>query len=119
MQLIGNMMKSALRAIKLAPLVVMVAVVSYVTATQIVTPQHRMIKMGFLGAVLVFMFRFDMIYSVLLFTVLFPYPSGITIGSTNSILLTLIALAWAIRATSTGRRIFVPTRYDWARSSPT
>jgi len=102
------------RVLQIAPLAATIAVVSYFVAKQIASPNQRMIKMGVLGAMLIFMFRFDMIYSVFAFTLLFPFPSGITIGSTNSIMMTLIALAWAIRATSTGQRVVNPTRYDWA-----
>jgi O-antigen ligase len=101
-------------AMRFTPVALMVVVVSYFTAKQIATPHHRMIKMVVLGGMLVFMFRFDIVYSVWAFTILFPFPSGITIGSTNSIMVTLITLTWAIRATSTGQRVTSPTRYDWA-----
>lgn len=91
-----------------------VLVLSYWTAGQVVTPQHRMIKLAVLAAVLMFMFRLDMLFSVFLFTLLFPFPSGISVGSTNSILMTLIALTWAIRASSTGQPIHQRTPYDRA-----
>lgn len=102
------------RLIRLVPLSGLLAVVAYYTARQVVSPHHRMVKVGVLGAVLLFMFRFDVIYSLFMFTLLFPFPSGISIGSTNSILMTLIGLVWAIRATSTGQPIHQRTRYDWA-----
>ena len=102
------------RLIKIVPLTGLLFVLSYWTAKQIVTPHHRMVKMGILGAVLLFMFRFDMIYSLYVFVVLFPFPSGISIGSTNTILMTLIGLTWAIRAASTGQPVFQRTDYDRA-----
>ena len=102
------------RVLRIVPLAAIVVAVSYYAARQISSPSQRMIKMGVLGGMLVFMFRFDMIYSVLAFTLLFPFPSGITIGSTNSIMMTLVTMAWAIRAASTGQRLTQPTRYDRA-----
>lgn len=99
---------------RFTPVALMVLFVSYFTAKQIATPRHRMIKMVVLGGMLVFMFRFDIVYSVWAFTILFPFPSGISIGSTNSIMVTLIVLTWIIRATSTGQRVTSPTTYDWA-----
>lgn len=102
------------RIIKVVPLLVLIAVISYATATQVVTPQHRMIKLGVLLLVIVFMYRFDVVYSLFLFTFLFPYPSGISIGSTNYVLMSLIFLVWMIRAVSTGQKPLYGTRIDWA-----
>jgi hypothetical protein len=51
-------------------------------------------------ALMALMFRFDMVYSVYLFALLFPFPSGISIGSSNNVLMTVIPMIWAVRATS-------------------
>ncbi|MGD8413625.1 MAG: O-antigen ligase family protein, partial [Candidatus Latescibacterota bacterium] len=62
-----------------------------------------------------FMLRFDLVYSVYLFTILFPFPSGVSVGSTNSILMTLIPLIWMVRAASTKSAIyFKRTKVDFA-----
>jgi hypothetical protein len=94
-------------AMKILPVGVLVAIGSYVAAQQAVSPHRRVIKIAVLMGLMALMLRFDMVYSVYLFTVLFPFPSGVSIGSTNSILMTLIPLIWAIRAISTKTRVLI------------
>ncbi len=71
-----------------------------------------MIKLSVVLALMTLMLRFDMIYSIYLFIFLFPYPSSISLGSTNSILATLIALIWSVRAFSEKIRFFEKTEID-------
>jgi hypothetical protein len=98
---------------KIVPIGGLIAIASYFAAQQAVSPQHRIVKLAVLLGLMAFMLRFDMVYSVLLFTILYPFPSGISIGSTNSILMTIIPLIWAVRAASTGAKIyFQKTRLD-------
>jgi O-antigen ligase len=92
---------------KVIPVAGLVSLAAYVTAQQAVSPHRRVIKLGILLGLMAFMLRFDMVYSVYLFTILFPFPSGVTIGSTNSVLMTLIPLIWAVRAASTKSSILL------------
>ncbi|MCH7548133.1 MAG: O-antigen ligase family protein [Candidatus Krumholzibacteriota bacterium] len=101
-------------AMRVIPISAMVAIGAYVAAQQAVSPQRRVVKLTVLVGILVFMFRFDMVWSVYLFVLLFPFPSGIAIGNTNSILMTLIPLIWVVRATSLKQRLFRPTPADTA-----
>jgi O-Antigen ligase len=59
-----------------------------------------------------FMFRFDMVYSIYLFSCLYLFPSGISIASSNVVLMTVIPMIWAVRAASTRTRLFRPTMLD-------
>ena len=92
---------------KIGPITGLVVVLSYVAAQQAVSPQRRMIKLAVLVGLMSLMLRFDMVYSVYLFTLLYPFPSGVSVGSTNSILMTVIPLIWAVRAASTKSRFFL------------
>jgi O-antigen ligase len=92
---------------KIGPVAGLVVVLSYIAAQQAVSPQRRMIKLAVLVALMSLMLRFDMVYSVYLFTLLFPFPSGVALGSTNSILMTVIPLIWAVRAASTKSKLFL------------
>ncbi len=85
---------------------------SLVLARELVTPHRRLIKVSVAAALLTLMFRFDMIYSLYLFIFLFPFPSAIYLGSTNSILVTLIVLIWFIRSHSERQRFFPKTEID-------
>jgi O-antigen ligase len=99
---------------KVVPVASLVTFAAYMAAQQAVSPQRRAVKLGVFGMLLVLMMRFDMAYSVYLFTVLFPFPSSISIGSTNSVLMTVIPLIWAIRASSTNTKFFIRrTRLDF------
>jgi O-antigen ligase len=97
------------------PIAALVGLASFISAQQAISPHRRVIKFAVLLGLLAMMLRFDLVYSVYLFTVLFPFPSSVSIGSTNSILMTLIPLIWAVRATSTKTAIIVRrTRVDGA-----
>lgn len=99
-------------ASRLLPVAILVLIGAYVAANQAVSPHRRVIKLAVLLGLMAFMIRFDMVFSVYLFTLLFPFPSGVALGSTNSILMTLIPLIWAVRATSTKSRFFRKTDVD-------
>jgi len=91
---------------RVLPVAGLVALGAYVAAQQAISPQRRVIKFAVLLALMAFMLRFDLVYSVYLFTVLFPFPSGVSVGSTNSILMTLIPLIWMVRAASTKSAVY-------------
>lgn len=86
---------------RIVPIAALVALGAFVAAQQTVSPQRRVVKASVLLGLMALMLRFDMVYSVYLFTLAFPFPSGISIGSTNAVLMTLIPMLWAVRATST------------------
>ena len=87
-------------AMRVIPIATMVVVGAFFAAQQAVRPSHRAIKALVLMSLVALMFRFDMVYSVYLFALLFPFPSGISIGSSNNVLMTIIPMIWAVRATS-------------------
>lgn len=97
---------------RFVPASVVIAVASYVLGTQIVRPQHRMIKMGLLLVALAILARFGMLYSIYFFIILFPFPSGIVLTSSNVILMTLIPLVWLVRSFATRQRLFARTEID-------
>ena len=86
--------------LRTVPTAVLVFFGAYIAASQTVSPHRRIVKLMVLAGTMAFMFRFDMVYSVYLFILLFPFPSGISVGSTNNVLMTLIPLVWAVRASS-------------------
>ena len=107
--------KNAVRlAMRVFPFAGLALIAAYVAAQQAVSPQRRVVKTSVMLILMALMLRFDMVYSVYLFTALFPYPSGISIGSTNKILMTIIPLIWFIRASSTRSPLFRRTRLDAA-----
>ena len=87
-------------AMRVVPITALVAVGAFFAAQQAVSPHHRAIKGLIILGLMALMFRFDMVYSVYLFALLFVFPSGISIGSSNSVLMTIIPMIWAVRATS-------------------
>ncbi len=97
---------------RIVPASVLIAILSYVLGTQVVQPQHRMIKAGLLLVAMAILTRFDMLYSLFFFIVLFPFPSGIVLTSTNVILMTLIPLVWMVRALATRQKLFARTEID-------
>jgi len=97
---------------RFVPISIVIAISSYILGSQIVRPQHRMIKAGLLLLALAILTRFDMLYSVYFFILLFPFPSGVVLTSTNVILMTLIPLVWMVRSLATGQRLFVRTEVD-------
>jgi hypothetical protein len=100
---------------KIVPIAGLVTIAGYMVAQQAVSPQRRAVKAGIFLLLLALMMRCDMVWSIYLFTILFPFPSGISIGSTNSILMTIIPMVWAIRAASTKTKFFLrKTRLDFA-----
>ena len=99
-------------AMKIVPVGVLVAIGALFAAQQVTAPNHRSIKLAVMLAIAAFMFRFDMIYAVYMFVVLFPFPSGISIASSNLVLMTVIPMVWAVRAASTRTRLFRPTPLD-------
>jgi len=100
-------------AMKIIPTGVIIAVGAFFAAQQTTSPSHRSIKFAVMLAIAAFMFRFDMVYSVYMFVLLFPFPSGISIASSNIVLMTVIPMVWAVRAASTRSRLFRPTPLDW------
>ena len=102
-------------SLRVIPIGALVAIGAFVAAQQAVSPHRRTVKLSVLLGLLALMFRFDMVWSVYLFTLLFPFPSGISIGSTNSVLMTIIPMIWAIRSYSTNTKFFLrKTRVDFA-----
>jgi len=97
---------------RFVPISIVVAVVSYVLGKQVVQPHHRMIKAGLLLVVLAILVRFDMVYSLYFFIILFPFPSGLVLTSTNVILMTMIPLIWLVRSRAAGERFFARTEID-------
>jgi O-antigen ligase len=94
-------------AMKFLPIAGLVTIAAYISAQQAVSPQRRVIKLAVLLGLMALILRFDMVYAIYLFTVLFPFPSGVALGSTNVILMTIIPLIWAVRATSTKQKFFL------------
>ncbi len=87
-------------ALRVVPVAALVAVGAFFAAQQAVRPSHRAIKALVIMGLMTLMFRFDMVWSVYLFALLFPFPSGISIGSSNNVLMTIIPMIWAVRASS-------------------
>lgn len=83
-------------------------------AQQAVAPQRRAVKAAIALGLIGLMLRYDMVYSVYLFVLLFVFPSGISIGSTNTVLMTLIPMLWLVRATSNRMPIIRHTPADFA-----
>jgi hypothetical protein len=97
---------------RVVPVSVVVLASSYVLSKQIVQPQHRMIKAAVLLVIVVALLKFEMIYTIYFFIVMFPFPSGLVLTSTNIILMTLITLVWIIRSRATGHSLFERTVID-------
>ncbi len=87
-------------AMRVVPVAAIVAAGAFFAAQQAVKPSHRAIKALLMMGLAALMFRFDMVYAVYLFALLFPFPTGISIGSSNNVLMTVIPMIWAVRATS-------------------
>jgi hypothetical protein len=99
-------------AVRIVPVATLVAIGALFSAEQAVKPQHRAIKAALFLGLMAFMLRFEMVYAVYLFAVLFIFPSGISIASSNSVLMTVIPMIWAVRAASTKTRLFRRTALD-------
>jgi hypothetical protein len=97
-----------------APTAILIFVAALFAAQQAVAPQRRAVKAAVMLGLIALMLRYDMVYSVYLFVLLFVFPSGISIGSTNTVLMTLIPALWLIRATSTRTALVRKTTVDWA-----
>jgi hypothetical protein len=97
---------------RVVPISAIAIAVSYVLGKQIVQPHHRMIKAGLLLLVLVILLRFEMVYSIYFFIIMFPFPSGLVLTSTNVILMTMIPLIWLARSRAAGERFFARTEID-------
>lgn len=91
-----------------------VALAAYATAQQVVFPQPRIIKVTVLFLLFVIMLRLQTVYSLYVFLILMPFPSGIALSSTNVILMTLIPLLWVVRARSGHQSLFQRTPLDGA-----
>jgi hypothetical protein len=87
-------------AMRIVPVAALVAVGAWFAARQALSPNQRAIKMALMLALAAFMFRFDMVYSIYLFSFLYLFPSGISIASSNIVLMTVIPMIWAVRAAS-------------------
>lgn len=101
-------------AMRVVPITALVALGAFFAAQQAVSPQHRAVKGLVALALTALMFRFDMVYSVYLFALLFVFPSGISFGSSNSVLMTIIPMIWAVRASSARVPIVHRTGVDLA-----
>jgi hypothetical protein len=99
-------------ALRILPAVALVAVGALFAAKQVLQPNQRAIKTALMLALATFMFRFDMVYSVYMFSFLYLFPSGISIASSNVVLMTVIPMIWAVRAASTRTRLFRRTTLD-------
>jgi hypothetical protein len=97
---------------RFVPISVVIAVTSYVLGSQLIRPQHRTIKAGVLLIFLAILLRFEMVYAIYFFIVLFPFPSGMVLTSTNVILMTLIPLIWVARSRATGQKLVTRTEVD-------
>ena len=107
----GRLVDLAFRTI---PVAALVAVAAFFAAQQAVSPHHRAIKGLVILGLMALMFRFDMVHSVYLFAVLFAFPTGISIGSSNTVLMTIIPMIWAVRATSSRAPLMKRTPIDLA-----
>ncbi len=87
-------------AMRIVPVAALVAVGSLFAAEQVLKPNQRAIKTALMLALMAFMFRFDMVYSLYTFSFLYLFPSGISIASSNIVLMTIIPMIWAVRAAS-------------------
>jgi O-antigen ligase len=97
-----------------APTAIVVFIAALFAAQQAVAPQRRAVKAAVMLGLIALMLRYDMVYSVYLFVLLFVFPSGISIGSTNTVLMTVIPALWLVRATSTRSTLIRKTPLDWA-----
>ncbi len=97
---------------RFVPISIIVFVTSLVLSKQLIRPQHRTIKAGVLLLFLVILLRFEMVYSVYFFIILFPFPSGVVLTSTNVLLMTLIPLIWLVRSRATRQKFFAGTNVD-------
>ncbi len=109
--LVGRLVDLAMRTLPIAALVAMAA---FLAAQQAVSPHHRVIKGLVVMGLMALMFRFDMVYSVYLFGFLFAFPSGISFGSSNTVLMTIIPMIWAVRATSARVPVLSRSPLDYA-----
>lgn len=94
---------------RIVPAAALVAIGAFFAAQQATSPNHRSIKLVVMLGIAAFMFRFDMVYAIYAFVVLFPFPTGISIASSNLVLMTVIPMVWAVRAASTKTRLFRAT----------
>ncbi|HEU4929584.1 MAG TPA: O-antigen ligase family protein [Candidatus Krumholzibacteria bacterium] len=108
---VGRVTDLVLRTI---PIAALVAAAAFFAAQQAVSPHHRAIKGLVIMGLMALMFRFDMVYSVYLFAILFAFPTGISIGSSNTVLMTIIPMIWAVRATSARAPLLRRTPVDLA-----
>lgn len=97
---------------RIVPISAVVAFISYVIGTQVVSPHHRTMKALVVALMAVIMLRFDMIFTLYLFVILFPVPSGVAITSTNVALMSLIFLLWVVRANARKVQILPKTPID-------
>jgi len=97
---------------RFVPLSALIVVSSYVLGAEIADPHRRLVKVFVLMLVMVIMYRFEMIYSLYLFILLFPFPTGIALSSSNVILMTLIPLLWLVRAQSMQQKVWEKTGFD-------
>src|SRR5215813_5204806 len=93
-------------ALKIVPVATLIAVGAMFAAEQALRPNQRAIKTALMLGLMAFMFRFDMVYSIYLFSFLYLFPSGISIASSNVVLMTVIPMIWMVRAASTRTRVF-------------
>jgi hypothetical protein len=99
-------------ALRIVPVATLIAVGAWFAAQQALRPNQRAIKTALMLGLMAFMFRFDMVYSLYLFSFLYLFPSGISIASSNVVLMTVIPMIWAVRAASTRTQLFRSTKLD-------
>jgi len=97
-----------------APAAIIVGIAALFAAQQTIQPGRRAVKAAVAIGLVGLMLRYDMVYSVYLFVLLFVFPSGISIGSTNTVLMSVIPLIWLVRATSNRMALVRPTPADFA-----
>jgi len=97
---------------KYLPIAGVVTMASYVLGREIVTPTVRTIKVLVLFLMLTVLLRFEAVFSLYMFVILFPFPSGIALTSTNVVFMTLITLLWVVRAHSANVPLLTRTDFD-------
>lgn len=97
---------------RFVPITVLVIFISFGLAREVVTPHPRMIKLFVAMVLLMMMLRFEMLYSLYIFIIIYTFPSEISIGSTNQVFATLILLIWFVRAHSEKLKFFNGTDID-------
>jgi O-antigen ligase len=97
---------------RFVPVGTLIVFLSYLLGSQLLSPQRRVVKALVTVLVAAIMWRFEMIFTLYIFVVLFPVPSGIAVTSTNVALMTLLFLLWVVRANAQKLQILPRTQID-------